>query len=245
MAKPQRYAAAFDSHGDQADPSATRAFWEFCRYWKPTIRIAGGDHFDFRHLRAKAGEGERYESAQHDFDCGLNFLRKFKPTHVCWGNHDDRVWQQLSHPNQNVVDAATRAVEEIEDAVKGAKVIPYDKRQFIQIGDLKIIHGFATGPGAGRRTATVYGRVLMGHNHHKEIASVEGIEEHTCFVSGCLCRLDMPYNARNLASLRHSHGWAYGVAYPNGHTTCYLASNVKGVWHLPTEFVTIDVRKHG
>jgi len=75
-----------------------RAFWAFMSVWKPEIRVAGGDHFDFRHLRAKAGEGERYESGQLDFQHGLDFLRKFKPTHVAWGNHDDRAWQLLSSP---------------------------------------------------------------------------------------------------------------------------------------------------
>lgn len=238
MAKTHRYIAAFDSHGDQADPATMKAFWRFLHEWKPTIRIAGGDHFDFRHLRSKAGEGERYESGQRDFQAGLDFLRKFKPTHVAWGNHDDRVWQLLSSPNGNVRDQAEAMIEEIEDACGGADTIPYDKRKYHIIGNLKIVHGFSHGEGAVRKSAQVYGRVLHGHIHRAETVRIDGVDVREGFSSGCLCRVDLPYNARSLGTLRHENGWAYGEVLPSGHTTVHLARRVGGFWHLPTVFTT-------
>lgn len=239
MAKPKRWMAAFDSHGDQADPPTMRAFWQFLSIWQPEIRIAGGDHFDFRHMRAKAGEGERYESGQRDFQAGLDFLRKFKPTAVCFGNHDDRVFQQLQHPNGNVRDTAQAMVDEIEDACGDADVLPYDKRKYITIGNLKVIHGFAHGENAVRKSAAVYGRVLHGHIHRAECVRIDGVDVREAFSSGCLCRVDLPYNSRSLGTMRHENGWAYGEVLPSGHTTVHLARRVGGVWHLPTEFRSI------
>jgi len=239
--KPTRYIAAFDSHGCHADPPTMRAFWAFLALWKPEIRVAGGDHFDFSHLRTKASEGERYESGQQDFQWGLDFLRRFKPSHVAWGNHDARAWQLLDCPNANVRVQAERMIEEMEDAVKTAKVvIPYDKRQFIQIGNLKVIHGFSHGENAVRRAAAVYGRVLHGHIHRAESVRIDGIDVREAFSSGCLCKVDLKYNSRSLGTLRHENGWAYGEILPSGHTTVHLARRVGGVWHLPTEFRSIS-----
>lgn len=236
----KRWIAAFDSHGDQADPATMKAFWTFLAIWRPDIRVAGGDHFDFRHLRAKAGEGERYESGQLDFQAGIDFLRKFKPTHVCWGNHDDRVWQLMSSPNANVRDQAERMIEEMEDAIKGAGVVcAYDKRLYVTLGDLKIIHGFAYGENAVRRSAAVYGRVLHGHIHRAESVRIDGFDVREAFSSGCLCKVNLPYNNRSLGTMRHENGWAYGEVLPSGHTTVHLARRVGGVWHLPTEFRSI------
>jgi len=239
MSKPTRWVFGTDSHGDKADPSTMKAFWAFLSVWKPTIRVAGGDHFDFAHLRSKAGEGERYESGQLDFQCGLDFLRKFKPTHLCFGNHDDRIYQQRRHPNGNVRDQAEAMIEEIENACGSASVIPYDKRKYHTIGNLKINHGFAHGENAVRKAAAVYGRILHGHIHRVESVRIDGVDVREGFSSGCLCKVDLDYNARSLGTMRHENGWAYGEVLPSGHTTVHLARRVGGVWHLPTEFRSI------
>lgn len=240
MGKPQRWLAAFDSHGDMIDHATARAFWEFARYWKPTIRVHGGDAWDFRHMRAKASEGERYESGQLDFQHGLDFMRRFQPTHVCWGNHDSRAFDLLKSANANVRDQGQKIIDEIEDSVKSAKVIiPYDKRRFLTLGNLKIHHGFMHGENAVRKAAQVYGRILHGHIHRVETVRVDGIESREGFSSGCLCKLDLSYNARSVGTLRHENGWAYGEVLPSGHTTVHLARRVGSVWHLPTEFRSI------
>jgi len=241
MKRPERWIAAFDTHGDMVCKHTLAAFREFSRYWKPTIRIGGGDHFDFRFLRAKASDGDRYESGQLDFQMGLDFLREFKPTAVCWGNHDQRVWDQLHHPNGNVKDVARSMIEEMEDAVKTAKVVvPYHKRKYIQVGDLKVIHGFTSGDSGLRQTASIYGRVLMGHVHKVETVCMPGLDPKEGYSSGCLARLDLGYNDRHQRTLQQGNGWAYGHVHPNGHTTIHLARKIGGVWYLPTEFRSIS-----
>jgi len=237
-AKPIPWVACGDTHGDMRDIPTLEAFWDFVSYFKPKIRIGLGDHFDFRYLRAKASEGERYESGQMDFQCGLDFLRKYKPTHVCWGNHDDRVWELTRHPNQNIADGAKRMVEEIEDAAKSAKVqVPFSVRHCLTIGDLKIVHGFAHSRPAMVQAAMLYGKVLQGDLHTDEHVPAPGLKGRCeLWCVPCMCRLDMPYLKRSMGSLKHCHGWAYGHVHPDGTTTVHIATKHNGRWFLPTEF---------
>lgn len=236
--QPVPWVAGADSHGDMRCPSTLAAFFEFIKYYKPQIRIGMGDHFDFRFLRAKATHSEQYQSGQMDFQCGLDFLRKFKPTHVCWGNHDDRVWELAKHPNENIAEGAVKMIEEIEDAAKTAKVrIPFSVRHRLTIGDLKIVHGFAHSDAAMKRAASLYGKVLQGDLHRDKHVTVEGLDKpRHLWCCPCLCRLDMDYMKRSMGSLNHSNGWAYGHVYPDGTTTVHIARKEGGRWLLPTEF---------
>lgn len=67
MPKPQRWCACFDLHGDCQDESAVRVFHRFVKYWKPTIKVMGGDLVDMRWLRGRASEGEKRERPLVDF----------------------------------------------------------------------------------------------------------------------------------------------------------------------------------
>jgi len=59
-----RWVFVSDTHGDREDPAAMEAMYEFLDWWKPSVRIAGGDHGDFRSLREKASDNERQESCE-------------------------------------------------------------------------------------------------------------------------------------------------------------------------------------
>ena len=93
MSKPVRFVFASDSHGDMADPEALEALWEFCKDYKPEVRVAGGDHFDLRALRRGVGssDAESGESLKADLEAGKDFLRRFRPTVYLWGNHEHRL----------------------------------------------------------------------------------------------------------------------------------------------------------
>lgn len=82
-----KFQVGFDVHGDQMDPAANRVFFEFASHWKPEIRVMGGDLFDFRPLRRKANEDEKRESMRKDFECGMDWLKQFRPNHYLRGNH--------------------------------------------------------------------------------------------------------------------------------------------------------------
>lgn len=239
-----KFIAVFDNHGDVCDTNAVSKMFDFKEnYWKPKIVIHGGDNFDFRPLRKKASEEERRDSMIEDFDAGMNFLKRLKPTYFLRGNHDQRLWD-LSQEDRGVIsDFAFKGTQEIESELDKMKchMLPYDKRKgVLRLGHLKIIHGYLCGVTAARRTAQIYGSVCMGHGHAIQQASIEGLEQRTGIMGGCLCRLDLDYTRASTGSLAWEHGFLYGLLNEKtGHYVVYQARKIDHKWILPTECVTL------
>lgn len=239
-----RFMAVFDNHGDEQDEHAVNAMFEFKeKYWKPKITVHGGDNFDFRAIRKKASEDERRDSMIEDFNKGMNFLNRLKPSYYLRGNHCERLWD-LSKEDRGVIsDFAFKGTQEIEQAMDKihCKMLPYDKREgVLRLGHLKIIHGYICGIAAARRTAQIYGSVLMGHGHAIQQASVEGLSQRTGMMCGCLCNLRMTYARASVGSLNWEHGWAYGVLNEKtGNYYVNQARKVDGKWVLPSEFISL------
>src|SRR5690349_11522891 len=110
---------ASDNHGDKQDPRAVKAFTKFLGLWKPTIRIHGGDNWDFRPLRRGASEEEKRESMTADFDAGDRFLKILKPTHFQRGNHDERLWILAKDNRGPLSDHARYLITRAEKRFKG------------------------------------------------------------------------------------------------------------------------------
>lgn len=235
---------AADNHGDMEDPDAVRVFRKFLKEWKPTIRIHGGDAFDFRPLRSKAGEEERRELMRQDFDAGMQFIEMMKPTHLLWGNHDIRLWD-LWRANKGIIsEYAGSLVEEIQKLTHKLKceTFPYDKRDgVLQVGKLRAIHGYCHGVGAARRSALAYGSVLMGHAHSIQSSSIEGLDNRVGRITGCLCKLNMDYSRATMASLVHRHGFVSGVIHKqSGEYHIWQAESINGTWVIPIEFKVLS-----
>jgi hypothetical protein len=243
MSKFKKFLLGTDIHGDKQDPGANRVFFEFEKLWKPEIRICGGDLWDFRPLRKKASREEQAEDMKPDFAAGMKWFEKFRPTHYLRGNHCERLWELLDSNLGLERGFAEDGVKEITGLVRkmGCKMLPYHKRDgVLQIGHLKVLHGFFTGAHAAKETATVYGSCLFGHAHAIESHPVPGLERRMARQVGCLCKLDMPYNARHVRTLRHAHGFAYGVVNKDsGAYHVFQAEEVNGVWALPSDIVTL------
>lgn len=239
-----RFVAAFDVHGDKQDKAANAKLFQFCKLWKPRIRVMGGDLWDFRPLRGKATQDERRESMVADFNAGLRWLHEFKPTHFVRGNHDERLWE-LAQANKGVEsDYAHKVIsEDIVPLMKSMRceMLPYDKRAgVLRLGHLKIIHGFASGIYAARQHALVYGSCLFGHTHAIDEHAIAGLERRVARNAGCLCLLDMEYNARQMNTLKQAHGWAYGIVNKKtGDYRVWQAEEIGGEWLVPSDVVTI------
>lgn len=232
----KRWVACFDNHGDRADDGAVKAFHEFCRWWKPEIRIHGGDCFDFRCLRAKASAQEGRESVGDDVDAGIAFIKQYKPTHFLRGNHDERLIDAAGSDDGKLAGFAGMVWDEIVEALGGAAILPYCKRRgVLKIGHLKILHGYNAGVTAARIAGQVYGSCLMGHTHTIDQYSLPGLERRIARVCGCLCRLDQDYNRAHIQTLRQAHGWAYGLLLPTGEYVVFQAEQVAGKWFFPSE----------
>ncbi len=239
----ERFVAAFDVHGDQQDKQAVEKFSKFIKQWKPRHRIMGGDLYDFRPLRRKAGEDEKRESMVADYNAGNRFFEDYKPTVYLLGNHCARLFELAESDNGIVSDFARQGVAEINAMAAKHKcpVLPYHKRDGVfRMGHLKVIHGFHSGIYATRQTALIYGSCLMGHIHVVDEHAIPGLERRVARACGCLCKLDMDYNSRTPMTLRQSHGFAFGVI--NQRTGAYhvwQAEEVNGKWMVPTDIVEL------
>lgn len=239
-----KFVVGFDVHGDQVDKHASESFFKFIGLWKPKLRIFGGDLWDFRPLRKKASDEEKRESMRNDFDCGMEWIKRFKPHFFVRGNHDERIYELAESEDGVRGDYASQGVGVIEATLKkmGCKMLPYHKREgVLRIGNhLKIVHGFASGIYASRVHALVYGSVLFGHTHAVDEHAIAGLERRVARNCGCLCKLDMDYNARQMNTLKQSHGWAYGVI--NDRTSAYhvfQAEEVGGKFVIPSDIVEL------
>jgi hypothetical protein len=240
VAKYQRWAACFDPHGDKAHAPSVRAFREFCGYFKPTIKVHGGDNGDYRWLRRSCSDEEKYESVTADFEAGIEFLSWYKPTHFLRGNHDERLHDALDSTNGALRELAGQWIDRIAVMLSGAKVYPYCKRQGVcKIGDHSFVHGYSHGIGATRKHALTYGNVIHGHVHRNDVATVEGTEPRRGYSVGCLCELDLGYNRATIGTLAQQHGFAYGLLTSRGKLVVWQAQEVDGTWHLPSEMRTI------
>lgn len=240
MSRFKRFLIAFDNHGDMIDAESERVFFKFMADWKPDIRIHGGDCFDFRPLRRKADDEERRESLRMDWDMGLDFLERFKPQHFLLGNHDKRLYDlaERGGPAADYAYELCRRLEAKAEHMK-CKIHPYHKKHgVLQLGHLKVVHGFYAGMYACKQHALVYGSVLHGHVHSIDAFSIPGTERRVGRACGALADLDkLEYNSAQPQSLRHANGFPYGILdTQSGHYYLEQAEKIGGQWLLPTKF---------
>lgn len=206
-----------DLHGDRQDKVAVRGFLRHVDDFKPKHRIFAGDIFDFRAIRVGADKEEKRHSLQADFNAGMDFLKKYQPTVITLGNHDQRLWDIVQKDGLRktgpLVDLAEIFIQEFEALTLSLKtlVLPYDKRKGVwKHNGLKVVHGFDGLDPANM--ASMYGDVLYGHGHGIESAfAPRDGEAPEARMIGCLCRKDMTYNRAQTKTLRQQHGWAYGA----------------------------------
>jgi hypothetical protein len=247
MSRLTKFIFASDSHGDMADPEALSALYEFTKDFKPDIKVAGGDHYDFRSLRKGVGsDKEGAESLQEDIEAGEDFFAKWKPTVYLWGNHEHRLDSMQGHGQAIVRDYCTDLKARINRVARqnGAKVIlPYHaKKGVYRIGPVVTIHGYAHSENAtikqGLHYAPYGGALLHGHTHHLACVALTKHGGGQAFSAGCLCIDDMDYSSRNLASARHGSGFVAGFVTKGGDYKAWLVHKVGGVWIWQTELKT-------
>ena len=251
MSKPVRFVFASDSHGDMADPEALDALWAFCKDYKPEVRVAGGDHFDFRSLRRGVGsnDAESGESLKADIDAGKDFLRRFRPTVYLWGNHEHRLDNLISSSGSAMVrDYCSDIRDDINRTAKqaGAKVIlPYHAdRGVFRLGPVAFVHGYAHGVNAttvqGLHYAEAGGALIHGHTHNLASIALTKHGSGNAFSAGCLCQKDaMAYAMHRLASARWGSGFVAG--WVNGaNWKAWLVHKVgdQWVWQTGLRFYT-------
>lgn len=242
MVKPRKFVIVPDTHGDMQDTPTVDAFFQFLDDYKPEIRIHLGDAFDFRNLRKGASDDEKAESLENDWTAGTNLLKRLfkggKENYFLQGNHDARLWDFAESASGLKRDFALYGIERINTLIKlsRATMLPYDARDgVLELGQLRVVHGYHAGVSAAAQHARIYGNVVFGHVHSIDTYQVPGLEQREGRSIGCMCRNDMGYINRKTAKLRWSNGWAFGLLFEDGRYQLFQTKKINGKFHAAHE----------
>ena len=231
-----------DNHGDMVDGRSSEALFAFLKDWKPEIRIHAGDNWDFRNLRRGASDDEKAASLIDDWEAGSEFLTRLfdggKSNHFLRGNHDERIWHFAGSATGLLRDYAADGIKRINRLMQASKaeMLPYDAALgVLDVGKLRVIHGYHAGIGACRMHAQVYRNCLFGHVHTIESAPVASLEPAEARSIGCLCKRDMDYCNAKTGKLRWAQGWAFGLLFPDGSYQLFQTRNIHGTFYAATD----------
>ena len=234
MKKLERFVIVGDTHGDEIEPEIEVKFFDWLREFNPQIRIHGGDVWNFAALRKKASPDERTTALAPDFKAGASFLGRLfaggTDRFFLRGNHDERIYCcSKTATDAALAHYATSMCSSIEHLMRKskAKMLPYDSRGgVLDVKGLRGLHGYASGIGAARKFAFVYGDCFFCHTHSMDSCPVEKYPEPAVARgSGCLCKIDQVYNQTQIGKLRHENGWLYG--FTDGARATYFQAKFK------------------
>jgi hypothetical protein len=212
----KRLMAVGCSHGPFIDQAAKDAVVGFRKNWirpgKGDRVIHLGDFTDLSAFMSKAkGEGDPIKP---DVDQGLSFLEQLKVTDVLAGNHEARIYRELSSKNEIVQLAADILVEKIEGRVRKLRAswLPYrGVWNHLHIGNFKFTHGTMYGENATRDHAEAHGNVVHAHTHRAGVAKGRRDDNPTGFSVGTLTRQGaMEYADTKKSTLSWSQGFVWG-----------------------------------
>jgi hypothetical protein len=214
VSKWTKFVAAGCSHSTFACPRATDALIGFCERYKPEVRIDLGDVHDFTAFRAGA-KGTKDESASiaDDFNAGVAWLKRYRPTHRTLGNHDHRIFKLIDHPNAIVAHCAGKVIEDLRqvDEANGTIVRPYHmKNGWFTFGDTKFGHGWMYNMQAVRDHAETFGKCVIAHLHVPQEARGRRDDDP---ISWCVGTLGDPEKFTYAHANRNWLSWAHGFVW--------------------------------
>jgi predicted phosphodiesterase len=238
-----KIAICTDSHGDKRNARAVKLFKQFVdEEFKPEIRLHLGDWMNAEAFRNGADERERRVGLKQDKREAFEFLEWYKPTHLLDGNHDYRLPTYVKHSPGPLADYVSEILDQADSILAKFKTrhLPYHKRDgVLRLGKMKALHGFFAGMNAPQQHARAFGSCVFGHTHRFSAVSVPGAHSGDRAVArgiGCLCELDMDYNALHVDTLSQAQGWAYGVMDERGRYWLANAEIVEGKVAIYDEF---------
>jgi hypothetical protein len=244
--KARRFVVAGDLHGNWQDSRTVDAILSFNNAFRPQIRVFNGDLWDLAALRRGASAQDESTPLDADILAGETFGRAFfkggTENHFLIGNHETRLWGLLDHPNEKIKGFARGCIEDFNTSMKawGCKVLPYDAEHgILELGHLRVVHGYFHGAAAGRNHALTYDNVLYGHTHQIDVTPIPDRKAAEARGIGCLCVRDIPYMKAKPGKLKWGNGWAYGIVRSDGTYDVFQARKVDGRFTVATEFLRL------
>jgi predicted phosphodiesterase len=223
-----------DPHGHHVNKKAWAVVRAFVASYKPDRVVYGGDVFDLSPLRKGASAQEQAQSIEPDFKAGMDLFDYVPPTDFVMGNHDYRAWAIAKDDPGPVGDFCRHLVREVEGWAKkyGVTLYPYRANVFCKLGPtLKAMHGNVCNLHAAKSLAEAYGAVIAGHTHSVDYYRSRSLDVREAWTCGCLCDIWQRYNETRIATLRHTHGFAWGE-YSNRSYDVNIAQPRNGVWRI-------------
>ena len=178
--EPRKFIILSDIHGNMMDERACSAALAFAKDFKPDIKVIAGDLWDFSAIRKGASDEEKSLSMRDDFDAGAVFANELfaggGENHLMLGNHDVRAYDLRYSTDAVKSDLGVRMVQDIQKLARRnkARVWDYDARTgVLDLGHLRVVHGYHTGMSACAAHSRIYGNVVFGHIH-----SIESFSQH-------------------------------------------------------------------
>jgi hypothetical protein len=238
----KRFLAAGCVHSTYACKHAQDALMLFRERWKPEVVIDLGDVHDFTAFRsgAKGGKDESVR-VDLDFNAGVRWLKRYRPTHRVNGNHDDRVHNMLEHPNAIIAHCAGKVIEDIRQIDEANKTLvrPYDQDDgWFTFGDTKFGHGWMFNEMAVRDHAETYGKCVIAHLHTPGEMQGRRSDRPTAWCVGTMADPKRMTYAKNWRGVnRWKHGFVWGE-FNSRETIVRLERKICGnggaeEWRLP------------
>ncbi len=217
----ERVIAVGCSHGQQIDPSARRAVLRFRERYKPRHVLHLGDWADTTaFMSGAAGKAEEAEPIGPDIDSGLQFLSDLRPTVICLGNHEDRIWRMARHFNAIKARLAALTIGAIEDAAErlGAVLVPWSGHEcgWHTLGGYRWGHGVLWNEMYLRDTAEVFGPTVVAHGHRAGVECGRRSDHPMCYGVGALCgAASMEYAKARKQTQAWAAGFVWGEVCPD------------------------------
>lgn len=232
----RKWIAVSCNHAQLADPVALASVLAFKRAWKPDTTIHLGDFCDFAALRSGAkGNSDESESIAEDVKAGTSFLEEYEPNWIFDGNHEERIYRLLGHPNALVAYCASNLLGELSDLAARLKAerVEYDiDRGWRKFGDTLFGHGYMFNQQAIRDHAETFGNCVIGHLHRVGSERGRGLNGPVGHCVGFLGdRSHFGYAKTQRSRLAWSQGFAWGE-YNDSHTVVRLETLTEH-WRSP------------
>jgi hypothetical protein len=230
----RRFMALGCTHGELADGSRLDEAIAFRDRFNPEIRFDLGDLIDTAAFRAgAAGTKDGSRDPLPDKNAASEWIRRYEPTHITWGNHDWRLVKWQGHPNAVVSYAASTIWEDLQKAVRevGAKTRPFinSKDGWFFMGGRAWGHGYLHNQNAIRDTAEMVGcPIVQADLHVPEQIPGRTYDTDASFCVGTLADIAKMTYAE---TFRNRSRWAAGITFgemSTKETRIWLVSAVPG-----------------